>query len=241
MKLGRRNGLASVGVSVDERPWLESEAARSWLSTGVATGLTAAVMTAWAWSGEGATQRLFVLGCFLAWTLLAGMHTALTLRAFNHLTGTELRTAVAGDRHLEHGVAVPRSLHQPDWPVYVSALALLVVSALVLIPSTRSVQALLGLGLAMVVASWANVAVTYAVHYARVDALLPGLDFPGSEEPSFTDYLYMSIAVQTTFGTTDVDVQTRVMRRVVLRHCVLAFGFNTVIVAILISHLLSGL
>ena len=70
---------------------------------------------------------------------------------------------------------------------------------------------------------------------------MPGLDFPGSEEPSFTDYLYMSIAVQTTFGTTDVDVQTRVMRRVVLRHCVLAFGFNTVIVAILISHLLSGL
>lgn len=225
---------------MDERPWLESEAVRSWTSTAVATAVTGVVMTAWAWAGEGASERLFVLGCFLAWTLLAGTHTALTLRAFNHLTGTELRAAVAGEQQLEPGEAVPRSLHQPDWPVYVSALALLVVSALVLIPSTRSVQALLGLGLAMVVASWANVAVTYAVHYARVDALASSLDFPGSEEPSFTDYLYMSLAVQTTFGTTDVDVRTRVMRRVVLRHCVLAFGFNTVIVAILISHLLSG-
>lgn len=43
-----------------------------------------------------------------------------------------------------------------------------------------------------------------------------------------------------TFGTTDVSVTTRQMRRAMMVHALVAFAFNTVIIAILVSLLLAG-
>ena len=68
--------------------------------------------------------------------------------------------------------------------------------------------------------------------------MAPG--FPGGGERSFTDYLYFSLMVQTTFGATDVAVESPGMRRAVMTHGVVAFVFNTVIVAMLVSLLLSA-
>lgn len=44
----------------------------------------------------------------------------------------------------------------------------------------------------------------------------------------------------TTFGTTDVDVTSNVMRRTVTVDAVVAFVFNTVILAALVSVLATG-
>ena len=49
------------------------------------------------------------------------------------------------------------------------------------------------------------------------------------------DYLYFAIAVQSTFGTTDVNVTTRDIRRTVMVHNCLAFVFNSVIIALIVS------
>ncbi|GAA4989153.1 DUF1345 domain-containing protein [Kineococcus glutinatus] len=90
----------------------------------------------------------------------------------------------------------------------------------------------------LVVAAWCTMAVTYAADYAR-RAADGGLDFPGAEPPAFADFLYFSVGVSTTFGTTDVTVTTRAVRRTVLGHSLVAFGFNTVVLALLVSALLS--
>lgn len=90
----------------------------------------------------------------------------------------------------------------------------------------------------MVAASWINVAVCYAIHYARADLADGGLEFPGKDHPSFVRYLYLGISVQATFGTTDVSITTDQMRRIVSSQCILSFIFNSVIVAVIVSMLL---
>lgn len=90
----------------------------------------------------------------------------------------------------------------------------------------------------LLVASWLAVVLTYAVEYMARDQREPGtqLAFPGGgEDLRWMDYLYFSFGVSTTFGTTDVDVQKTTMRRTVTGHGIIAFVFNTVILAVAIG------
>lgn len=52
------------------------------------------------------------------------------------------------------------------------------------------------------------------------------------------DYLYFSLGVSTSFATSDVTVRTSSLRRTVAGHGVIAFVFNTVILAVAIGALL---
>lgn len=92
---------------------------------------------------------------------------------------------------------------------------------------------------ALLVASWLAVVVTYAVEYMCRDQREPGvqLAFPGGDEVGWIDYLYFSLAISTTFGTTDVDVRKSTTRRTVAGHGFIAFLFNTIIIVIAISAL----
>jgi uncharacterized membrane protein len=122
--------------------------------------------------------------------------------------------------------------------VQVSVLAIIVVGALVVVPALRVSPIFLGSSVVMVAASWVDVVIMFAVHYARVDAQTGGLRFPDDEEPDFQDYLYVALAVQTTFGSTDVTAVNRRMRKAIAAHGLLAFIFNTVIIAVIVSLLL---
>ncbi len=93
--------------------------------------------------------------------------------------------------------------------------------------------------LTILLSSWALGLMSYALHYAQHDLDEPALDFPGTRTNAFGDYLYFSLAVATTFGATDVNIITPRMRRVVNLHTFLTFLYNSVIVALLASLLLS--
>lgn len=74
-------------------------------------------------------------------------------------------------------------------------------------------------------------------HHARAQATEHGLAFPGAQPTSITDFLYFATSVSTTFSASDVSVVTLKMRRIVIGHSLLAFAFNAVIVAIVVSAL----
>ena len=76
-----------------------------------------------------------------------------------------------------------------------------------------------------------------ALHPARRDRATPGCSSPAPTPPQFLDYLYFAVSVATTFGTTDVNVTNRVLRRTVTGQAVLAFAFNTVILALVLAVL----
>jgi Protein of unknown function (DUF1345) len=106
-----------------------------------------------------------------------------------------------------------------------------------LVPSGSERAVLLVLSVSAVVLCWTVLAVGFAVHYIRLDVRHSGLQFPGSEPPQFLDYLYFAVSVATTFGTTDVNVTDRLLRRTVTAQAVLASVFNTVILALVIAAL----
>ena len=214
--------------------WLLSEYRRTAISSVAAAPLAVGVVALLvarseplreALAGDSTTSGLF--GIVVAWTVVAIVHTALTWLTYRGLSDEEFRRAVVADpgwqkRH-EGGrnrlIRLVFGFGPSSWSVGIATLALVVV-------------------VAMVAASWLNVAVTYAVHYARIDRDRDALQFPGECADGFLDYLFVALGIQTTAGVTGVEVTTREMRRLVLGHSVLAFVFNTAIIGMVISLLL---
>lgn len=105
--------------------------------------------------------------------------------------------------------------------------------------SSSSSTLLVVLSVTTVVASWLSVNVGYAVHYAtcfyRDDDGRAGLTFAGTDAPRLPDFAYLAFVIGTTAGTTDVTVTSTAMRQRVLVHSLLAFVYNTVLVALVLS------
>ena len=104
----------------------------------------------------------------------------------------------------------------------------------------------IGLAALTIVSSWAFTQVMFALHYAHdfyateTRGKHGGLDFPGGLAPDYSDFLYFAIVVGTSAQTADVAFTSRKMRRTGTVHCVLAFFFNTTLVALTIN-IASGL
>ena len=92
-----------------------------------------------------------------------------------------------------------------------------------------------------VVSSWAFIQVMFALHYAHeyyaavARGQPPGLQFPTSEEPGYGDFFYFSAIIGTSGQTADVSFVTKPLRRVGSVHCILAYLFNTTVLALLIN------
>lgn len=100
------------------------------------------------------------------------------------------------------------------------------------------------LGFITVIASWLMVQVIFALHYAHEyygvdeddgarDA--EGLHFPGNEPPDYWDFLHFSIVIGATCQTADIEFRSQGLRRLGTVHSLVAFAFNTVIVALTIN------
>lgn len=94
--------------------------------------------------------------------------------------------------------------------------------------------------------SWSFIQAMFALHYAhdyyaaemRQD--VPGLAFPGEEAPDYSDFLYFACIIGTSAQTADVNFTNRTMRRTGTVHCIFAFFFNTILLALTIN-MASGL
>ena len=149
-----------------------------------------------------------------------------------------------------------RALQQDDGRVVV--LALVVLAAIMCIGAivaelsvSKELHGLLrythiALAGLTILSSWAFTQVMFALHYAHdyygaeVRGNPGGLDFPGGHAPDYGDFLYFACVIGTSAQTADVSFTTRAMRRTGLVHCVLAFFFNTTLLALTIN-IASGL
>ena len=95
-------------------------------------------------------------------------------------------------------------------------------------------------GATLIVVVWLDVLLVQALAYGRHALTRGGLDFPGAGPEHLSDLVYFSAAVQTTFGTTDVTVTDNSVRRLVTMHALLAFAYNTFVVAIMVSLVVAG-
>lgn len=89
--------------------------------------------------------------------------------------------------------------------------------------------------------SWLFVHTMFALHYAHdfYSSILKGghggLTFPNEGKPDYADFLYFALIIGTSAQTADVSFTSRSMRRTGLFHCVLAFFFNTTLLALTIN------
>ncbi len=110
--------------------------------------------------------------------------------------------------------------------------------------SATSQGLIIGLAIFAVALGWATVHTVYTLRYAHLyfDGPVGGIDFHG-DEPDYLDFAYFGFTVGMTFQVSDTDVQSRLIRRTVLRHSLLAYLFGAVIVAVtinLVASLLNG-
>ena len=89
--------------------------------------------------------------------------------------------------------------------------------------------------------SWAFIQVMFTIHYAHdyyaaiARGRPPGLQFPGDEAPEYGDFFYFAAVIGTSGQTADVSLMSKPMRRVGTLHCILAFLFNTTVLALLVN------
>jgi uncharacterized membrane protein len=92
--------------------------------------------------------------------------------------------------------------------------------------------------------SWSLVHTVFAVRYAHLyyadhktkpGINAGGLDFPDEDKPDFVDFAYFSFVLGMTFQVSDVSITLKKIRRMVLWHSLISFGYNAVIIALTIN------
>jgi uncharacterized membrane protein len=84
----------------------------------------------------------------------------------------------------------------------------------------------------------------YALHYAHLyytrghaGGDRGGIDFPRTPEPDYGDFVYFAFTLGMTFQTSDSNVTSSAMRRVVVAHCFAGFVYNIGVLAFTINVL----
>jgi uncharacterized membrane protein len=111
-------------------------------------------------------------------------------------------------------------------------------------PLTRLETALVIATLAL---AWTFANFVYALHYAHLyysgkdgGKDQAGLDFPGKRaEPDYWDFVYFSFTLGVALQTSDVCISSAGIRRVVTGHCIQAFVYNLVVLALAVNVLAS--
>jgi uncharacterized membrane protein len=101
----------------------------------------------------------------------------------------------------------------------------------------------IALALATIFGSWLFMNFAFATHYAHeFHTVQEGqrrkqvpLDFPGGGEPDYWDFLYFAMVIGTTFQTSDVEINSRMLRRNVLVHGLISFLYNTAVIALTVN------
>ena len=96
---------------------------------------------------------------------------------------------------------------------------------------------LIALAVTVVALSWLTVHTLYLLRYGDVYYGDPvgGIDFNDDEPPDYHDFAYLALTIGMTFQVSDTSLTSKAMRRVAIRHALLAFLFVAVILALSIN------
>ena len=114
--------------------------------------------------------------------------------------------------------------------------------------ATKAVQSPaphISLAAATILLSWFFMNTIFALHYAHgyygdadpSDEYKPigGLNFPGQQQPDYWDFMYFAFCIGMTFQVSDVEIESRDLRRIVLAHSVMSFFFNVAVLALTVN------
>ncbi|MGH7019169.1 MAG: DUF1345 domain-containing protein [Brevundimonas sp.] len=97
--------------------------------------------------------------------------------------------------------------------------------------------------IAVTALSWLFVHVIFTLHYAH-EFYAPvengkgdrqGLIFPGEEDADYWDFLHFALIIGVANQTADIQISSQKLRRIATLHSLVAFLFNTVILALAVN------
>jgi len=197
------------------------------LVTAAILGLTVAVLLP-AWISRP-TRAL------LAWDAGAGLYLVLAWIMMFRATVDHMQWRA---RRQDDGALVILALTVSAAVASLAAIAMELIGVKNDPPGIKTVH--LGLSIVTILCSWFLVHTAFALHYAH-EFYEPGrkghrcLTFAGNPEPDYVDFLYFAFVLGTTSQTSDVTIASSAMRRLALAHGVIAFFFNTTLLALAVN------
>lgn len=196
-----------------------------WLGLAVTAAAGAVSPGAWGWP-----MRLAV-----AWD--AGV-AAFLLLTFVRLSRTRSVAAIrarAAELDQAGGAVLPLSLMAAGASVFV--IVFMAASG------GKPTAAAAALTVATIALSWLFVQMIFALHYAH-EFYAPaetgrgdrqGLMFPGEADADYWDFLHFALIIGVANQTADVQISSQTLRRIATVHSVVAWLFNTVILALAVN------
>jgi len=193
---------------------------------------------------------LLVVGCAIGglfFGLVKGM-----LAGFDVAAGIFLLTCIPALRYQ------PGDMRKQAAKADANKAVLLVISALLTLVIFGAIVAELGLRSELtlvdkivivltLVLVWTFGNTVYALHYAHLfygsrddGSDRAGLIFPGTKEPVMSDFAYFAFTLGVAVQTSDVQIASTRLRKLVTVHCVLGFFFNLGVLALTINVLGAG-
>jgi uncharacterized membrane protein len=221
---------ASVHIRLRHHPVIRQIIARPRLVVGVLAGIAVTWLLPHEWASQSITR--WIIGWNAGACLYLILAGVLMIRASHEVIRHRARLQDEGQLLILTLVAVA---------AVVSLAAIIAELATSKDLIGRLKYAHIGLAAFTIVSSWAFTQVMFALHYAHdyyvacSSGKSTGLAFPGEELPDYLDFLYFSCVIGTSGQTADVSFTSRTMRRVGLLHCVLAYLFNTTVLALTIN------
>jgi uncharacterized membrane protein len=97
------------------------------------------------------------------------------------------------------------------------------------------------LALLTVILSWIFIHTIFAFRYAHEfygaakGGHKGGLQFPGDEHPDYWDFVYFAFVIGVAGQVSDVQVTSKILRRHVIAHGIVAFFYNVTVIALLVN------
>lgn len=177
------------------------------------------------------------------WDAFCGLYLVLMLRAFAGRKPDEIRARAAKE---DQGQAIILALIVAACAASIAAVAIDLAMAHGEYGLAKALD--ITVAFATVTASWLMMQMVFALHYAheyyardpKTKKDRGGLAFPGGDEPDYWDFVHFTIVIGVAAQTADIAFTDRRLRRLGTLHSLIAFAFNTLIVALTIN-LVAGL
>lgn len=200
-----------------------------WLGLGLGLAVMAAASTV-SPAGWGWPMRLAV-----AWDAGVAAFLLLTFVRLSQARSVAAIRARAAELDQAGGAVLPLSL--------LAAGASVFVIVFMAASGGKPTATAAALTVATIALSWLFVQMIFALHYAH-EFYAPaetgrgdrqGLMFPGEDDADYWDFLHFALIIGVANQTADVQISSQRLRRIATVHSIVAWLFNTVILALAVN------
>jgi len=182
----------------------------------------------------------------VTWPLYTALYVSWGYRSYSRLDHASLRRVTVaedrdGQRLLSRFLGVTNATNTT---ISAAVVAVIVTVAIAQQPAFRGEPFYVAVALLTVASSWVLMVFSFAQSYLRLGV---GADdgahfrFHLPDQARFGDYVTFAVLISAMAATTPAEVASRTAWRVVRTNVIIAFVFNSVIIAMMVSLLFGGL